>query len=319
MNKKPPVVLHSNNREQEVTERVLEIAIEQANKAKPKIISTSNRSIVSSGMYDKLFHAVSKEISQLRVILESVEARERERVWITLQTQGELDDNRLIDGATGERNIFKKRGNQDPLFGAIQRKPKRLLFIMDVSSSMARFNSADRRLDRMAASTVMIMESFVGFEHKYEYSIIGQDGDSPLIPFVDFGKPPKNKSDRLLIINQMYANAMSCASGDHTLAAAHRAINDIVTQPADDYFVFVLSDANLRSYGINDKSLARILLANKQVNTYAIFIAGEQDAEMLTKSLPIGHAHVCLDTAKLPKIFKDIFAGSVLKSITHKL
>jgi hypothetical protein len=31
-------------------------------------------------------------------------------VWVKNQIQGELDDNRLIDGALGERNVYKRRG-----------------------------------------------------------------------------------------------------------------------------------------------------------------------------------------------------------------
>ena len=30
------------------------------------------------------------------------------------QTQGELDDTRLIEGITGEKTIYKKRGDADP-------------------------------------------------------------------------------------------------------------------------------------------------------------------------------------------------------------
>jgi hypothetical protein len=44
-----------------------------------------------------------------------------------------------------------------------------LRFIMDVSSSMSRFNGSDRRLDRMCASTVMIMEAFQGRLHRIQY------------------------------------------------------------------------------------------------------------------------------------------------------
>lgn len=51
----------------------------------------------------------------MRSILEGVAAREKERVWIKNQTHGELDDNRLIDGATGEKTIYKVRGNLDPV------------------------------------------------------------------------------------------------------------------------------------------------------------------------------------------------------------
>lgn len=38
-------------------------------------------------MYQKLYEVVSNEISQLRVVLEGVEAREKERVWVKNQIQ----------------------------------------------------------------------------------------------------------------------------------------------------------------------------------------------------------------------------------------
>ena len=63
------------------------------------------------------------------------------------QNAGELDDTRLVDGATGERNIYKRRGNNDAMFGSVQKLPKRLRFLMDVSSSMARFNGTGERKD----------------------------------------------------------------------------------------------------------------------------------------------------------------------------
>ena len=59
------------------------------------------------------------------------------------------------------------------LIHRLQRLPKQLRFVMDVSSSMGRFNGSDRRLDRMAACSIMIMEAFKGLEHKYNYSIVG--------------------------------------------------------------------------------------------------------------------------------------------------
>jgi hypothetical protein len=131
-------------------------------------------------------------LDSLHRFFQGLEAKEKERVWVRNQNAGELDDTKLVDGATGERNIFKKRGNNNPMFGNVQTHPKRellasvhsrskhieimpcescsygmfihtgLRFIMDVSSSMSRFNGSDRRLDRMCASTVMIMEAFQG-------------------------------------------------------------------------------------------------------------------------------------------------------------
>jgi hypothetical protein len=53
---------------------------------------------------------------------------------------GELDDTKLIEGITGEKSIYKQRGEQDPEPGAQQEKPKRLRLVVDVSGSMYRFN-----------------------------------------------------------------------------------------------------------------------------------------------------------------------------------
>ena len=59
--------------------------------------------------------------------------------------------------------------------------------------------------------------------------------------------------------------------------------------------------------------MAKALTADKAVNSYAIFIAGEVAAERMKQDMPVGHAHTCMDTAALPKIFKQIFAQSLLR------
>ena len=59
-----------------------------------------------------------------------------------------------------------------------------------------------------------------------------------------------------------------------------------------------------------------VCCVDPRVNAYAIFIAGESNAESLIKSLPIGHGYVCQDTAQLPKIFKEIFTSSLLRNPT---
>ena len=43
-------------------------------------------------------------------MFEGMEAKEKERQWLKNQQTGDLDDNRLVDGATGERNVYKRRG-----------------------------------------------------------------------------------------------------------------------------------------------------------------------------------------------------------------
>ena len=46
----------------------------------------------------------------------------------------------LFVGITGEKAIYKKRGEQEPEPGAPQEKPKRLRLLVDLSGSMYRFN-----------------------------------------------------------------------------------------------------------------------------------------------------------------------------------
>jgi hypothetical protein len=47
--------------------------------------------------------AVQRETAQLRIILEAVEAKTKERVWLKKRAQGELDENLLVDGLSGEK------------------------------------------------------------------------------------------------------------------------------------------------------------------------------------------------------------------------
>lgn len=49
----------------------------------------SGRKDFDHAKYDELFKVVEKEILQLRVILQSIEARERERTWLRGKVLGE--------------------------------------------------------------------------------------------------------------------------------------------------------------------------------------------------------------------------------------
>jgi hypothetical protein len=123
----------------------------------------------------------------------------------------------------------------------------------------------------------------------------------------------------MAIIEAMMWNASFCESGDHTLAAAAHAITEVRKAEGDDYFVFVLSDANLGGYGITASSFAQVLLADPLVNAYAIFIASESAALPLTRMLPLGHGHVVTDTSMLPRIFKGIFTEALASGRRAKL
>lgn len=263
--------------------------------------------------YLELYKQVESEISQLRVVLESAEAREKERIWLKGKTSGELDDGRLVDGVIGERNVYKKRGATDQLFGMVQRKPKRLSFVVDVSSSMSFFNE-DKRLDRLCAVVVLIMEAFHGLQHKFHYQIVGHSGETAELVLVEMGSPPSTRTERLAVIRSMVRHSRSCQSGDNTLQAGELAVRRVTEEEADDYFVFLVSDANLEGYGISPARLAASLTSNPLVNAYVFFIAEEDTAEKIAENMPDGRAHVVLDTGEMPLLFKNIFSAALLAS-----
>ncbi|TYZ62616.1 hypothetical protein PybrP1_002376 [[Pythium] brassicae (nom. inval.)] len=263
--------------------------------------------------YQTYFARVEHESAQLRAILDNLEAVAQERTWLKHQASGELDDAKLVDGVTGERLVFKKRGVSDsPFHHAPSRAtPARMLFVMDVSGSMYRFNGQDGRLERVLETSLMIMESFAGFEAKFDYCIMGHSGDSAAIPFVDFGAPPADRKERLKVLQKMVAHTQYCSSGDHTVEAIERAVQHVAEVDADDLYVFVVSDANLERYNIRPKRLAQKLVADPRVKAHAIFIASFADeATRILRDLPRGRGHVCLDTSELPRTFKRIFTSA---------
>ena len=52
------------------------------------------------------------------------------------------------------------------------------------------------------------------------------------------------------------------------------------------------------------------MLSDPRVNSYCIFIGEEETANRMGELMPPGRAHVCMDTTKLPLIFKEIFSHS---------
>ena len=192
---------------------------DQEDSREPLTVRPYTEKFINEQTYADLFEIVGKEISQMRIMLEGMEAKEKERQWLKNQQSGDLDDNRLVDGAAGERNVYKRRGTNQPMFGQVQKNPKRLRFCLDCSSSMSYFNEYDRRLDRMCAIAVMIMEAFSGLEHKYSYTISGHSGESHDVDLVREGMPPRNKAERLEVVQAMYEHASFCHSGDNTLAS----------------------------------------------------------------------------------------------------
>ena len=298
--------------------KVLSSAKEAAALALSNERSSIKLSEADEAQYERLFNTVRSEVAQLRVVLEGAEAKERERAWLRHQTVGELDDTRLVDSATGARNVYKRRGVADPLYGGAQQKPKRLSFVLDLSSSMARFNG-DGRLDRTCACAILVMEAMHGMQHKYHYEIVGHSGEEERLALVELDAQPSNRKDRLEVVRQMYTHASFCMSGDNTLPGAIRAVRaasvDKEAGRFDDYFVFLVSDANLAAYGVSPSALTEALTADKDVHAYAFFIADELASERIVRAMPPGRGHIVLDTRDLPRLFKQIFTAAVIGGV----
>ena len=260
--------------------------------------------------YERMRQACEAHVQQLRVVLESAEAREKERSWLRLKQSGELDETRLVDAAVGERQVFKQRGTPPVRLGSHQAKPKSLSFLLDASASMARGDRSDGRLQRMGQTAVLLMEALRGFEHKYEYSLTAHSGASACVPLVTAGQPPASAEERARVVERLLGHAASCGSGDHSLEAARLAIEQLAGREADERLVFLLSDANLGRYDVSPEELGSVLRAHPKVGAYAIFVAEPGAAEWLATELPFGRGFSVQDTAKLPNTIKEIMLHS---------
>ncbi|CAK8678183.1 unnamed protein product [Clavelina lepadiformis] len=296
-----------------VPEHVKKAAREIAQKAFKKRLKEIKMSEYDAEMYERFSSGVRKQVKALRIILDSLQAKGKEREWLKHQTTGELDDMKLIEGLTGEKNIYKRRAEQEPEPGTPQQKPKRLRVLVDVSGSMYRFNGLDNRLERSMEAACMVMEAFEGYKDKFKYEIWGHSGDGYEIPLITSEKPPLNNKERLEVIKTMHAHAQFCMSGDHTLEATKHAIKTIRDEEGDEYFVIVLSDANLERYGIRPSRFTEALTSDEEVNAFVIFIGSLGDqAEKLKKQLPSGRSFVCMDTKNIPQILQQIFTSTLL-------
>ncbi|GMH51849.1 hypothetical protein TL16_g01101 [Triparma laevis f. inornata] len=319
----------------EVSEEQQRVAREMAEKAFQDKLKEIEMGEGEYAMYDGLVNPIRGDIAALRQVMQgwrganddseersdelmglgSVEARKAERGWLKRQSFGELDDNKLVDGVTGEKFVYKRRGIPDEA-STHMKHPKRVRFVFDCSGSMYRFNGQDGRLDRSLEAAALVMEAFAGHEHRFDYSIVGHSGDSPAIPLVNFGEHPKTEADRMKVLRMMVAHTQFTRSGDHTLESIAQAKIDVAegAENADEYIVIAISDANLRRYGLTPDMLKRVVEGKKKggssvdVRTYAIMIASlGSEADEIKRSLA-SKAFVCKDTGLLPKVIRDVLS-----------
>ncbi|XP_041857473.1 von Willebrand factor A domain-containing protein 8 [Melanotaenia boesemani] len=298
-----------------VPEEVRRAAREMAEKAFKERLKEIDMSEYDASTYERFSNAVRRQVQSLRIILDNLQAKGKERQWLKNQSLGELDDTKIIDGLTGEKAIYKRRGELDPELGSPQQKPKRLRVLADVSGSMYRFNGVDGRLERSMEAVCMVMEALENYEHKFKYDIVGHSGDGYDIELVTVDKVPKNNKQRLKVLKTMHAHSQFCMSGDYTLEGTEASIKELAREEADEHFVVVLSDANLERYGIRPEHFAQVLMSDPQVNAFAIFIGSLGDqAERLQRTLPAGRSFVAMDTKQIPQILQQIFTSTMLSS-----
>ncbi|XP_077014477.1 von Willebrand factor A domain-containing protein 8 isoform X2 [Tamandua tetradactyla] len=299
-----------------IPEEVKRAAREMGQKAFQQRLKEIQMSEYDAASYERFSGAVRRHVHSLRIILDNLQAKGKERQWLRHQATGELDDAKIIDGLAGEKTIYKRRGEIEPQLGSPQQKPKRLRLLVDVSGSMYRFNGVDSRLERSMEAVCMVMEAFKNYEEKFKYDIVGHSGDTYNIDLVPINKIPKDNKQRLEVLKTMHAHSQFCMSGDHTLQGTDHAIKEIAKEDADEYFVIVLSDANLSRYGIHPAKFAQILTSNPQVNAFAIFIGSLGDqATTLQRTLPAGRSFVAMDTKDIPQILQQIFTSTMLSSV----
>ena len=109
----------------------------------------------------------------------------------------------------------------------------------------------------------------------------------------------------------MSAHTQYCWSGDNTINALQLAITDLAKEAdeTDECHVILLSDANLKRYGITAQELGSLLESNERVNAAVVFIGSlGNEAAKLVSQLPRGRAFLAMDTSKIPSIMKELFS-----------
>lgn len=81
-----------------VPEHIQKAAREMGRKAFEQKLKEIGMSGYDASVYSQFSDAVKPQVQSLRIILESLQTKNKERYWSRHQTSGELDDVKLIDG-----------------------------------------------------------------------------------------------------------------------------------------------------------------------------------------------------------------------------
>lgn len=300
-----PVHQVSDEMKREVSEEARRRAKQMAEDALKEKLKELDMGKLDWDRYNNLRTQVEEPIVQLKSLLRDLKKRSEERIWLKNQTSGELDENRLVDALSGERDVFKRRGSpDDDNNNALQSEPVTIKLVLDISASMYRFNGYDQRLERLLEATLMMMEALRD-DKRFRLHIVGHNGSSAKIPLVN----PKTNLDeaaQLRVLLGMIANTQYTYAGDNTVEA----ISLAVEEATKGELVIIISDANLDRYYISVDDLEP--LQSPDVHAHLIFIGSLGDeASELASRIPNERAQVCFQSAELPLIIKQIVASAL--------
>lgn len=149
-----------------------------------------------------------------------------------------------------------------------------------------------------------------------------------------------NEKEKFSILQSIVAHSQYCMAGDNTITAAALAMKrvgdkknigdssdgsgddslSLTSQPptrTSDYnkFVIVLSDCNLRRYGIRPVHLSKLSQADSSVSLHWIFIAeggggGRKEGEDIVKEVP--SSTLCTESTDLPGVFRAMLSDALV-------
>jgi len=128
----------SDEEKADVPEEIKRAAREMNRKAFEDKLKEIKMSAHDHKLYAQFSEPNRKQVQQLKAVLEAMQTKSKERQWQKYQTHGDLDDTRLVEGITGEKNIYRRRAEANPWADHVQEKPNRLKLVVDVSGSMYR-------------------------------------------------------------------------------------------------------------------------------------------------------------------------------------
>ena len=226
--------------------------------------------------------------------------------WTRLLEGGVLDESRLVDALAGDSRVFKRLTKGKKNSSVASNGKVFLRFCFDCSGSMYRFNSFDQRLEKLLEVVCLVMEGFSDSSERVFVSVSGHSGEEKKVDLLDGNAfPLSSLKDRYAVLQRIVAHAQYCWSGDNTLPALQTAVSELegIGTDLDSRYVFVVSDANFRRYGISTKRISTALTSSPKVEA-ALLMVGQlgEEADQLARELPQGKAYVCRKSGDLSNI-----------------